>query len=108
MMSDQSPRENLRIALKVNRDLGGGQDGADAARALNILHEELGFFESDLHTYNFDDATRDRLIAHSRQDAAHAVISVGTVTRQLRQIRFLMFLVVAISAATLLIAWTRL
>ncbi|CCV06714.1 conserved hypothetical protein [Mesorhizobium metallidurans STM 2683] len=41
--------------------------------ARNILHEELGYFSDVQTSYSLDEETRDRLIAHGRQDAAHAL-----------------------------------
>jgi hypothetical protein len=42
--------------------------------AKNVLHEELGYFSDGKEIdYNLDEATRDRLITHGRQDAAHAL-----------------------------------
>ncbi|WP_110804600.1 hypothetical protein [Rhodobacter viridis] len=39
----------------------------------NVLHEELGRFGSwDGAIYDLDDETRDRLLAHARQDSASA------------------------------------
>lgn len=41
------------------------------ALARNVLKDDLGeFTNSDPTCYFYDDATRDRLIAHTRQDAA--------------------------------------
>lgn len=61
-------------ALKV---LGDDTRAArNAATARNVLHEELGFFgEWDGAKYDLDDQVRDRLLAHTRQDAAHAVVN---------------------------------
>ena len=39
----------------------------------NILNDDLGkFIDSTMFQYGLDEATRDRLIAHTRQDAAMA------------------------------------
>ena len=44
--------------------------------AKNVLHDELGYFsDSDDDDYGLDETTRDRLIAHGRQDAAHTLIN---------------------------------
>jgi len=43
--------------------------------ARNVMQEDTGVFGGPVDiSYDFDDATRDRLIAHTRQDAANAMI----------------------------------
>ncbi|MHC2454523.1 hypothetical protein ACVMIX_001164 [Rhizobium leguminosarum] len=84
----QTAEADLKVRLDAIRSLGGDQAAVDAAIARNILHEELGQFEdSALATYNLDDTTRDRLIAHARQDAAHAIMGIGTLTNEVRSLR---------------------
>ena len=44
-----------------------------SALSKNVLHDDLGYYSDSADTnaiYNLSDETRDRLIAHSRQDAA--------------------------------------
>jgi len=83
----QTAEQDLQARLTAIRTAGGGQPEIDATIARNILHEDLGHFDSQLTTYGLDDATRDRLIAHARQDAAHAVMGIGTLTKEVRGLR---------------------
>ncbi|MBY3314746.1 hypothetical protein [Rhizobium laguerreae] len=83
----QTAEQDLQARLQAIRSMGGGQADVDATIARNILHEDLGHFDGQLTIYGLDDATRDRLIAHSRQDAALAVLNVGTLTKEARALR---------------------
>lgn len=103
----QTAEQDLQARLQTIRAIeGNNQASIDAATARNILHEELGRFEGDLTSYDLDQQTRDRLIAHTRQDAAHAVLSVGSLSKEVRAlrgtIRILMVLVIALLALQLL------
>jgi hypothetical protein len=55
----------------------------------NILHEELGWHKTrwPLRIYNLQDDTRDRLLAHARQDAAHALCNTVTLLDQVKILR---------------------
>ncbi|MBY5768570.1 hypothetical protein HFN63_00285 [Rhizobium leguminosarum] len=90
----QTAEQDLQARLQAIRTVGGGQAEVDATIARNILHEDLGHFDGQLTIYHLDDATRDRLIAHSRQDAALAVLNVGTLTKEVRGLRRLILAVV--------------
>jgi hypothetical protein len=66
-----------------------GEMGADknALIAKDILHEELGYHpEAPQPAYHFDEATRDRLLAHSRQDAAHALLNTIALREDVRKL----------------------
>ncbi|MDE8762622.1 hypothetical protein PZB21_25980 [Rhizobium sp. CBK13] len=78
-MDKTTAEADLKSRLTAIRSLGGKQREVDAAIARNILHEELGQFTDPQQVYHLDEATRDRLIAHGRQDAAHALLAVGSV-----------------------------
>ncbi|TAT69986.1 hypothetical protein [Rhizobium ruizarguesonis] len=78
-MEKTTAEADLKTKLTAIRSLGGKQREVDAAIARNILHEELGQFSNPQRVYQLDEATRDRLIAHGRQDAAHALLAIGSV-----------------------------
>lgn len=82
-MSRDEAKAALRSELRFIKDFGGGRAQRDAAIARNVLHEDLGYYDSQQFVYSLDEDTRDRLIAHARQDAAHAVISIASVQREL-------------------------
>jgi hypothetical protein len=80
----------LRAQLRFIKEMGGDQSERDAAIARNVLHEDLGYYDKRQFIYDLDEATRDRLITHARQDAAHAVISVSSIQKQLRKTKRLL------------------
>ena len=83
----QSASEDLRARLGTIRAIQCDDLAAiDAATARNILHEELGYFSDPQTGYNLDESTRNRLMAHTRQDAAHAVLSLATLTLDVRKV----------------------
>jgi len=53
------------------------------AIARNVLHEEIGLYADAQPTYHLDQETRDRLLAHARQDAAHALINTEVSALQI-------------------------
>jgi hypothetical protein len=55
--------------------------------ARNVLRTDLGFYSDIPADYDLDEATRDRLIAHCRQDAAHAVIVAGDIFKAVKQLK---------------------
>ena len=110
-MDKQTASDDLKTRLQVIRGVEGNNQAAiDATTARNILHEELGFFSDEQTTYNMDEVTRNRLIAHTRQDAAHAVLSVGNVAREVDKLKRLakaIFCVLVVIAAVLIIGLFR-
>ena len=90
--------ESYSISKKTIKELGGTVTELDAELARNILHDDLGYFaKSWPSVYSLDEETRDRLIAHARQDAAHAVLFAGRISTEVkslkRQNKFLMVLI---------------
>jgi hypothetical protein len=81
------------VKLRQHRKLGSTQQTIDAESARHILHEELGYY-ADAATaqraYHLDDETRDRLIAHARQDSSHAIFAIASLASEMR--RKLLFL----------------
>jgi hypothetical protein len=76
--------EALAIGLNARRTIEGRLDQCDVNYeiARNVLHEELGYIGERREPYHFDEETRDILIAHSRQDAAHALRNSMTILQQ--------------------------
>lgn len=99
LSSDQALKTSVDTIVRIE---GRNQAAIDAVTAKNILHEELGRFTDEQPVYFLDEETRDRLLAHARQDAAHAVLSIGTANRRLvaleKQISRLQYLVLALAA----------
>src|ERR1700733_4054595 len=57
--------------------------------ANNVLKSELGEFadRDALPTYRLDQGTRDRLLAHGREDAAHILLYVISLTDEIHQLK---------------------
>jgi hypothetical protein len=70
--------------------------------ARNVLDTELGRYSDPQPVYGLNDETRDRLVAHARQDAAHALSNTITLmndvqvllkeTRKTNRTLFLVFI----------------
>jgi hypothetical protein len=59
--------------------------------AQNVVHEEIGLYGEYAFEYRFNQKTSDLLLAHGRQDAAHALLNTssllehgGQISTQLR------------------------
>ncbi len=63
------------------------------------LGEHTGAWESH---YDLDEPTRDRLIAHARQDASHAVTAAERAVSDIRKLQLVGWVIVALLAY---IAW---
>ena len=71
--------EDLKLKLQAIHGLpwGNKENQIWDATARNILDDDLGKFSDSLTwPYDLDDDKRDRLIAHTRQDAAMAYIAI--------------------------------
>jgi hypothetical protein len=80
--------EHLKMALAMAKDMGWKDPNAlNRVVARNVLHDDLGRFKGRLHVYHLNDDTRDRLLAHARQDTAHALINTATLLDQVKALR---------------------
>jgi hypothetical protein len=80
--------EHLRQQIAFARETGATSPSAlNAVAGRNVLHEDLGRFSSRLPHYRLNEDTRDRLIAHARQDAAHALLNTATLLDSVRNLR---------------------
>lgn len=59
-------------------------------RARNVLHDDLGHFDDNSKTeYHLDRFARDRLLAHSRQDAAMVYFALVKAEQEARNARII-------------------
>jgi hypothetical protein len=58
-----------------------------AITARNILGEDLDHFTPPPMVYELDEDVRDRLMAHTRQDAAHALMNTINLLEEVRRMR---------------------
>lgn len=77
MIGDHTADEELKAALNAIKLIPASKRQKKklvwSALSKNVLHDDLGYYSDSADTnaiYNLSDETRDRLIAHSRQDAA--------------------------------------
>ena len=77
MIGDHTADEELKAALNAIKLIPASKRQKKklgwSALSKNVLHDDLGYYSDSADTnaiYNLSDETRDRLIAHIRQDAA--------------------------------------
>jgi len=107
----RTAKDDLRMSLMALKEIGECRPSSvNAATARNVLHEDLGRFGDPNQHYSLDDDTRDRLIAHARQDASHAVLNsdkaMNLAAKSLRATRLLMLIVLACTAVILWAIWS--
>jgi hypothetical protein len=89
MENKQTSQEALETALKGQRMLFvRGSDWNKQANhiiARNVFESELGRYADDLPAYHLDEDTRDRLLAHARQDAAEALCHLRSLMDDVHQ-----------------------
>lgn len=82
-MDDTDKRIQQRI--QISKKMGSFHDterGQIIAR--EILHDELEYHDSPQIVYEMSDAVKNRLLAHARQDASHAVCNTSYVLDKLK------------------------
>jgi hypothetical protein len=105
MTEKQSGDEALRSTLKHAKGMIPSREWAKTAdhlTAKSVLHTDLGHHSDDLRIYHLDVDTRDRLIAHARQDAAQAVCHASTLMDEVRHLKRRMNLISLMLAVVLL------
>ncbi|ACB27625.1 hypothetical protein [Methylobacterium radiotolerans] len=95
-MSDDT-NDRIRFAIRAQRDLGMKGDSWDNhAIAHGTLQGDLGTNGKPRDPYYLDDVTRDILIAHSRQDAAHGLLNTMSLLKRVRQLTIAVYLLMAL------------
>src|ERR1700681_2660859 len=97
MNSKVQAEATLASALAMHPKLGvKGESKANFLVAKNVLDEEMGGYGEYTVEYQFGQKTRDVLLVHGRQDAAHAACNTTSllehgakVSSQLRMLNFL-------------------
>ncbi|QND42398.1 hypothetical protein HB770_11755 [Rhizobium leguminosarum bv. viciae] len=99
-------KEAVKLDLDSIKSVNGKvtQDAKEASFAQHILKEDLGELKNDwLAVYSLDEDTRDRLIAHARQDAALACASSANTKKEVKRLRRLVWFFGLINLAMLLV-----
>lgn len=90
MSEKETPKEALRSQIQAALDFplpdNNREMTTNRAIARNVLHTELGRYAETQPVYSLDQETRDRLIAHARQDAAHALLNTISLMKEVRRI----------------------
>lgn len=73
-----------------------GDSWDNHAIAHGTLQGDLGTNGKPRDPYYLDDMTRDILIAHSRQDAAHALLNTMSLLKRVRQLTIAVYILVAL------------
>jgi hypothetical protein len=84
---EMSAREAYEVIMSAIRKVSPGEDlrGIAAEKlAETILASDLGRYSDPRPEYSLDDTTRDRLIAHARLDAAHALHVALRISSEVR------------------------
>lgn len=100
----------LREVIAAIRELPAGGRAKKSAElnviSQNILHDDLGrFSDSTSYDYELDDTTRDRLIAHARQDAALACLTSSRAVQEARNARNIAYACLIILMVILYKVW---
>ena len=109
-MARQDAAVALQATIRTQRSMGmKGEHWDNYAIGRDVLHGELGLNgEQPQHEYFLEESTRDTLLAHSRQDTAHALCNTkslldlnGKISSQLRLLNFLLLVSVCFLGAIL-------
>ncbi len=108
-MSDASGK-HIRSAIETSRRVRGRRDvsAENGIVARDVLHGEIGLNgPSERHEpYHLDADTRDILIAHGRQDAAHALLNTMTLVTEVASLRRVVVVLMWLNIITLIVSWT--
>lgn len=106
--TQKKAEEDLRIRTLIANELSHSQFERTGERnrsiAVNVLNEEIGTFGPYDKRYDFDQATRDVLLAHGRQDAAHALVAVISLSQRVERIARRLVFLIGLSTAVILAA----
>jgi hypothetical protein len=88
------------IAAKLDKELRWLPDKRNQQNhtiAQHTLDQELGRYGEELQQfYGFDRDIADTLLAHGRQDAAHALLNTMTLMKDVRLLKYLVLLVLGL------------
>src|ERR1700682_2013588 len=91
MTETQTSDEALAASLKAAKSMfvrGSNWDKqANHIVSRNVLASDLGRYSDPLPAYHLDEDTRDRLLAHARQDAAETLCHVTTLMDEVHELR---------------------
>jgi hypothetical protein len=108
-MAQFSFSETIQAKNRVDRLLPPSNEGAlshNAFMSQSILQDDLGNFSDSRNlVYDLSDEQRDRLIAHARQDAAHATINSIEIINSIRSLKLWIIVLLVLQIAVLATAF---
>ncbi|MCJ2112970.1 hypothetical protein MKK64_17455 [Methylobacterium sp. E-025] len=103
-----STSERIKAGLWANHALGVKGDSADGGViARETLHDELGYNGPPETQYDLDQGTRDILLAHARQDAAHALCNSIALLKRVKELTRAVYLLGSITIVLVLILLSK-
>ncbi|MGN8022139.1 hypothetical protein ACTJJ7_15655 [Phyllobacterium sp. 22229] len=104
-----TPKHELYSVIAAIQQFDGSNSSVASAIAKNALDVDLGTFgNGGLSNYHFDEVTRNRLLAHARQDAAHAVAMAHVTAREVKSLKFIVLLLVLLVVALCIYLFVKL
>lgn len=103
--SGENARDDaLMFAIKAQRSLGMKGDSWDNyAVARDTLNGDLGLAGKQRDAYNLDQNTRDILLAHARQDAAHALCNSISLLNRIKNLNRVIYCLTVLIIVLILI-----
>jgi hypothetical protein len=110
MDTSETAEAELATTLKVWRSMGlTSEHKENLAVARNVTNEEMGRYGEHPLEYSLKQKTKDTLLAHGRQDTAHALCNTKSIldqnvriSAQLRTLNFLATVSICMLAAIVL------
>jgi hypothetical protein len=97
--------------IRADRELGrSGDNSENSVIARGILNEELGTYGREFknpYPYRLDEDTRDNLLAHARQDAAHVLLNSASLLKRVRRLQLLGYVLLAAITALFVLVLVR-
>lgn len=102
--------KRIQATIKARHALGlKGESWDNQAIARDVLFDDLGYNRADRPHYHLDDQTKDILLVHARQDAAHALSNTISLLEHIdkldRTVRILSVFVVVAGITTAFLLW---
>ncbi len=90
-MEKQTAEQALDRLLHNIRKWSGGahpdKKVVNEVTARNVLHEDLGRFSDVLPSYDLDQDTQDRLLVHTREDAAYSLLNTISMMAEIDELK---------------------
>lgn len=102
--------KRIKATIKAQHAAGLKSESWDnQAIASDVLSKDLGYKRSDRPHYHLDDQTKDILLVHARQDAAHTLINTISLLERIdkldRTVQILAVFVVVTGGTIAFLLW---